>query len=105
MGDYRKEFANLNFDDILMIWEVCLGCGIFYLKKKWLLESSGVGILKFYVDRAEQGKPRQPGIGGVLQNDKEDVLTFFFKHIGVRYSNRAEVLAILEALRIHFGSL
>lgn len=39
------------------------------------------------------------GIGGVLYNNKGDVLYIFSKHMGVCVSNEAEVLSILDALR------
>ena len=51
----------------------------------------------------EQLQPRKLGltsIGGVLRNDKEKVLCFFYKGVGVKASNKADVLAILDALII-----
>lgn len=54
-------------------------------------------VLKFKVDRATRGKSGAVDVRGVLQNDKG---------VGVRDSSDAEVLAILEALRIfsqHFS--
>ena len=35
----------------------------------------------------------------MLRNDKGEVLLMFSKHVGVRDSNKVELLAILEALR------
>ena len=50
-----------------------------------------------------QGKPRPSGIRSVLRDDKGDVLLMFSKNIVVKESNEAEVLAILEALRLFFS--
>ena len=49
---------------------------------------------------AARGKPGPTGAGGVLRNDKGVILSMFSKSVAVRDSNEAEVLAILEALRI-----
>lgn len=46
-----------------------------------------------------RGKPGPAGMGGVLHNNG-DVLLMFSKPIGVRDSNKAEVMVILETLRI-----
>lgn len=59
-------------------------------------------VLKFNVDTVARGKHGPTGIGGVLYNDKGEVLCLFFKGVGVRDSNEAGVLAILEALRIFY---
>lgn len=40
------------------------------------------------------------GIDGVLRNHKEDVLHIFSKHVVIKDSNEAKVLAIQEALPI-----
>ena len=40
----------------------------------------------------------------MLCNDKDEVLLMFPKSVGIRESNEAEVLAILEALRIFSAS-
>lgn len=50
-------------------------------------------------------EPDPIGIGGVLRNSRGEVLISFSKSIGDGDSNEAEVLAILEALRIYLGSL
>lgn len=57
-------------------------------------------ILKFNVDGGAKGKPGQACIGGALRDEKGAVLCMFCKSIEIRNSNKAEVLAILEALRI-----
>lgn len=55
-------------------------------------------ILKFNAKGVAGGKPKQVGSYGVLRNSKGDILYLFSKHIGVKDSNEAEVLAILEAV-------
>lgn len=55
-------------------------------------------ILKFNAKGVAGGKPRQVGSYGVLRNSKGDILYLFSKHIGVKDSNEAKVLAILEAV-------
>ena len=56
--------------------------------------------LKFNVDGAAKGKLGPADIGGVLRNGKGEVLFMFSKNVGIKESNEAKVLAILEALRI-----
>lgn len=48
-------------------------------------------------------KPGLAGIGGVLRNDRGVILCMFSKGVGIRDSNEADVLAILETLRISLG--
>lgn len=55
----------------------------------------------FNVDRVTRGKPGPAGIGGVLHNSKGAILLMFYKNVGVRDSNEAEVFAIREALQIY----
>lgn len=62
------------------------------------------GTLKFNVDGDSQGKPGLAGIGGVLRNQKREVLFMYSKYIGIKDSNEAEVWAILEALCIYGNS-
>ena len=66
-----------------------------------------MGMLKFNVDGTARGKRGQQVFGewGVLCNDKGVILCVFSESVGVRDSNEAEVLAILEALRIFSRSL
>lgn len=47
-------------------------------------------------------RPGTAGIGGVLRNHKGKVLYMFSKHVGIKDSNKAKVLSILEALQIHY---
>ena len=60
----------------------------------------GFGVLKFNVDGASRGKPGLAGIGGVFRNSRGEILLIFSKHVSVCDSNEAEVLAILEDLRL-----
>lgn len=59
--------------------------------------------MKFSIDGAGKGKLGLAGIGCVLHNGKGDVMMKFSKSIGVKDSNEAEVLAILEALCMFVG--
>lgn len=61
-------------------------------------------MLKFIVIEQLEGKPRPVGIGRVLCNSNGEVLLQFSKHIGIRDSNEAELMAIIEALRIYSRS-
>lgn len=54
-------------------------------------------MLKFNVDEA--GKQSSASIGGVLRDDRADVLCLFSEGVEIRDSNEAEVLAIFGALR------
>lgn len=64
------------------------------------LEPTPSGVLKFNVNKTTRSKPGLPGIGGVLCNDMGEILCIFSQGVGVKDSNEAEVMAILEALRI-----
>ena len=98
----RKEFFGMNLDCILQNWEACMSCGPSKDSKVvcWLHPPSDQ--LKFNVDGVAKGKPEPIGIGGVLRNDAGEVLFMFFKNVGIKESNEAGVLAILEALMIFF---
>lgn len=63
------------------------------------------GVMKFNVDSVAIGKPGLSAIGGVLCNDKGVALCMFSKGVETRDSNKAEVLVILEALKIFYRSL
>ena len=56
------------------------------------------------MDGAAKGKWGLAGIGGVLRNHKGEIIYMFSKHVGIKDSNEAEVLAILEALLIYRSS-
>lgn len=55
---------------------------------------------KFNADGAARGKPDHAGIAGILCDDKGMVWCIFSKSVGIKESNEAKVLAILEALRV-----
>lgn len=78
----------------------CFFTGRCLKEEKEDLWSSPIRVLAFNVDGAARGKPGLAGIGSVLRNHKKDVLHVFSKHVGIRGSSEAEVLAILEALPI-----
>lgn len=57
-------------------------------------------MLKFNVDGTARSKLVPAGIGGVLRNDKGNILGMFSKGVVVKDSNKAELLAILKTLRV-----
>lgn len=62
-----------------------------------LLVSPPIRALKFNVDGEAKGKPGPAGWWGALRDYKGVILCTFSKNVGIRESNEAEVLAILEA--------
>lgn len=74
----RKEFSDLNIDNILHNWGAFLKAGVSKKKRKGC--SPPIGVLKFKVDSAAQGKLGSAGIGGVLRNHKGEVLHIYSKH-------------------------
>lgn len=91
----RKEFLDLKID-VLHNWGACMKMGVSMKKKKkksWC--SPPFGALKFHVDGAARGKQGLASIRGILRNYKGNVLNMFSKHVGIKDSNEAEVLAIL----------
>lgn len=73
---------------------------IFQGKDADVMGSSLEGVFKFNVDGGAKGKPRQTGTRGVLHSSQREVLMLFSKHIVVKESNEAEVMAILEAIQM-----
>lgn len=55
-------------------------------------------MLKFGVDGVAKGKPGPAMVGGALHNSDGVVLALFYKHVGQVESNKAEVVAMLEAV-------
>ena len=96
----QKDFRYFKASDLFHNWQACMGWGAPNVKKSIFWIPPPTGILKFNVDGATRGKLGPAGIGGVLRNDKGEVLLMFSKSVGIRDSNEAESLAILEALRI-----
>eukprot|EP00268_Persea_americana_P021089 TRINITY_DN21101_c0_g1_i1.p1 TRINITY_DN21101_c0_g1~~TRINITY_DN21101_c0_g1_i1.p1 ORF type:complete len:199 (+),score=31.91 TRINITY_DN21101_c0_g1_i1:157-753(+) len=99
-GPLTKELSNFSMHGILSNWKACMVCGLTKERRSTFWSPPSMGMLKFNVDGAARGKPGPAGIGGVLCDDKGVILCLFSKSVGVRDSNEAEVLAILEALRI-----
>ena len=72
------------------------------LKKKKVLSwcSPPCVVLKFNVDGAAKGK----GIGSILRTHVGEVSYMFSKYVGIRDSNKAEVMTNLETLCIYHTS-
>ncbi|XXG69674.1 hypothetical protein AAC387_Pa06g2478 [Persea americana] len=66
-----------------------------------LMVPTSCRVLRFNMDGASRVKLSPAGAGGVLCNGKGDFLIIFSKPIDVCDSIEAEVLAILEALRLY----
>ena len=73
----KKGFVDLKINDIMHNWRVCLTMGISKKKMKVSWCSPTIGVLKFNVDGAAQGKLGLAGIGGVLRNHQGKVLYMF----------------------------
>lgn len=54
--------------------------------------------------RVARVKPELAAINGVLRNYKDQILLKFSRSTGVKYSNEAGTLAILQALRMYMRS-
>lgn len=80
-------------------WEACIKCGPIKGRRIAQWSPPPLSVLKFNVDEATRGKPGPTGIGGVLRNNKGEVLFRLSKNVGVCDSNEAEVLTIMEALK------
>lgn len=94
--------GNFSLMGILYNWEASMLCGL--VKEKWVVSWSLPPsiVLKFNADGATRDKPGPVSIGGVLHNDKGKFFVMFSKGVGVKDSNKTEVLAILKTLRIFF---
>lgn len=77
-----------------------MACGV-ARERSVILWSAPPRVPKFNITQRKLG---QAGIGRVLQDDKGVVLAMFPKAVGVKDSNEAELLAILEALRLFIAS-
>ena len=78
----RKGLKDQKVDDLLSNWEACLSCGM-AKQRKLVLQTAA-------------------SIGGALRSSGGDLLVLFSNPVGMKDSNEAEVLAILEALPIFF---
>lgn len=63
------------------------------------MASPTYGVLKFNVDKASKGNPREIGIRRVLRNDFSEILFMFSMLIGVSYANEAKIKAMCKALQ------
>lgn len=82
--------------DTLSNWEAVFICG---RKERRVVSRSPppIGVLRFNVDKADRGKP---GIAGVLHNFMGEAVLMLSKNVDVKEFNEAEVMEILEALRL-----
>ena len=53
------------------------------------------------MDESARGKPEPTCIEGVLRDDKGIVLKTIVASVGVRYSNKAEIIAIVFVLELY----
>lgn len=75
----KKEFSNINLDDILYNWEVCMGCGLIKERRTVHWSPTLIGALKFNADGAARGRPAS--VDGASHNCKGEVLLMFSKHV------------------------
>ncbi|EOY03046.1 Uncharacterized protein TCM_017467 [Theobroma cacao] len=68
-------------------------------------EKLEAGKVKFNVDKAAIECLSEAGIGGLLRNEKGEILIRFSKTIGMRDSNLAEYLGIREAFILFSNSI
>ena len=52
----RKEFTNINLNDIIYNWKACMGCLPFKERRFVPWSPPPFGVLKFNVDGASRGK-------------------------------------------------
>ena len=83
-------------------WSALLVCGPSRDKRSVVWFSPLDDVLKFNVDGAARGKPGPAYIGGVLRNIEGGLNFAFSVNVGMKESNEAEFLAILQALLIFF---
>ncbi|EOY07997.1 Uncharacterized protein TCM_022315 [Theobroma cacao] len=62
------------------------------------------GEMKFNVDRAAKGSPREAGIGGAMRDEHGHVKIIFSKAIGIGDLNLAKIRAIREAFLLFIAS-
>lgn len=95
-----KDFRGLGPEDFYLSWEGCMK-GIGRVSRrlvKWA--APPLGSCKFNVDGAARGKPGPAGIGGVLHDDRGNMLAAFSESVGSMESNEIELRAIRRALQI-----
>lgn len=99
----RKEFGNITLNDILLNWEACMGCGPRKVRRLVYWSPPPFVVFKFNIDGAARGKMRQQVLKECFAITKEKRCLCSLKHIGVKESNKVEVMTILEAFRIFSG--
>lgn len=104
MGSFLKVFDSLRVDSFLHNWKAAIGFRILRVPKIVSWAPPYGGKLKFNMDGAAKGKPGLAGVGGVLRNNHGVVMAIISKSAGVKKSNEAEVIAILEELQTFYYS-
>lgn len=56
--------------------------------------------IKIFTDGGARGNPGPAGIGGVLYNEKNEVINTFSEYIGETTNNQAEYKALIKALEM-----
>ncbi|XP_021661916.2 uncharacterized protein LOC110651032 [Hevea brasiliensis] len=82
-SEYIKSWTNVSKQRPLALWSAPLGSS-----------------LEWNVDGSSRGKPGESGMGGVVRNVDGSFLCVFSCALGVMESNRAELLAIVNALKL-----
>lgn len=95
----KKELKNFNLYFPLSNWEAGMVGGCLKVRKHERTPPP-MGALTLNVDGAARGKRGRASIGGVLCNHGNLILFSFSSFIGVKDLNEAEILAILEAIRL-----
>lgn len=96
----RKEFSNLIMANILFKWEACMTNGLGKVNRVVLWSQPHLDVLKVYEDGVVEESRVQQVLEGYCITVKGEILCKFSKGVGIKDSNKAEALAILQALRI-----
>ncbi|XP_017976498.1 PREDICTED: uncharacterized protein LOC18599364 [Theobroma cacao] len=115
IGRNEVVFHNKVWDKEL-IWELIKLRVAMWVKARWQDTASsitdiyrfpaiGANAIKFNVDGAANGGSGEAGIGGLLRNEKGEVLIKFSKAIGRGDLNLAEYLSIREAFILFSSSI
>lgn len=62
------------------------------------------GWIKFNIDSASRGNPRESSIGGILRDSRHTILDIFSKLVRINDSNMAEIIVVREAISLFVGS-
>lgn len=100
----KEEFANSSMNNIWFNWIACIVCGGNKEKKAIPWSPPPHAMLKFNVGKVAKRKLGPASIGRVLWYNEGGSLCMFSKSVGVKDSNKDEVLAILEAVMIFYRS-